>query len=78
MQNDFGIARSLEDGTFALQLAPQFAGIGDIAVVRDRDLSLVAVDGERLRVQQHRIAGGGIARVADGQIAGQAGDALPA
>ncbi len=29
---------------------------------------------KRLRVEQHRVAGRGIARVADGQIAGQTGD----
>ena len=51
----------------------QFGGIGDVAVVRDRDLALVAGHRERLRVEQHGIAGGGVARVADGQVAGQLG-----
>ena len=49
----------------------QFGGVGDVAVVRHRDLALVAGHRKRLRVQQHRVAGGGIARVADGQFARQ-------
>ena len=47
---DFGIARRLEDGPFALEFAPQFRGIGDVAVVRHRDAAFVAGDRERLRV----------------------------
>ena len=47
-------------------------GVGDVAVVRHRDAALVAGHGERLRVQQHGVPGGGIARVADGQLARQA------
>ena len=55
----------------ALQLGAQFGGVGDVAVVRHRDLALVAGHRKRLRVEQHRVAGGGVARVADGQLAGQ-------
>ena len=68
VQNHFGIARGLEDGAVAFQLAAQFGGVGDVAVVRHRDVALVAGHRKRLRVEQHRIAGGGIARVADGAI----------
>jgi hypothetical protein len=61
----------LEDGAAPLQLRAQFGGVGDVAVVRHRDAALVAGHRKRLRVQQHRVAGGGVARVADGQLAGQ-------
>ena len=54
-----------------LQIGAQFGGVGDVAVVRDRDLALVAGHRERLRVEQHGIAGGGVARVTDGELAGQ-------
>ena len=46
-------------------------GVHQVAVVRQRNLSLVALHADRLGVQQGRIAGGGIARVADGQRARQ-------
>ena len=71
VQHDFGIAGGLENGPVALEIAPQFRRIRDVAVVRHRDLSLIAGHRKRLRIQQHRIAGGGIARVPDGQFAGQ-------
>ena len=76
VQNDFGIAGRLKDGSFALQIAPQLRRVGDVAVVRHRDLSLVARHQERLRVEQYGIAGGGITRVADRHVAGQACDLL--
>ena len=53
----------------AFQFRAQFGGVGDVAVVRHRDAAFVARHRKRLRVQQHRIAGGRIARMADGQIA---------
>ena len=71
VQDDFGIAGGLEDGAAASQVAAQFGGVGDVAVVRHRHAALVAGHGEGLGVEQHGIAGGGIARVADGQFAGQ-------
>ena len=71
MQNDFGIARRLENGPARFQILPQFRGVRDIAVVRDRDPAFVAMHRERLRVALHRIAGGRITRVPDRQRAGQ-------
>src|SRR5579862_7194113 len=71
MENDFGIARSLEDGSVALQIIAQFGGIGDIAVMRHRKLSLIAGHGERLGVQKIGISGRRIASVPNGEIAGQ-------
>ncbi len=74
VQNHFGVAGCLKDGPFALQFAPQFARVGDVAVVRHRDLSLIAVHRKWLGVQKHRVAGGGVARVPDGMVARQARD----
>ena len=71
VEHDFGIAGRLEDGAAAAEVGAQFGGIGDVAVVRDGDLALVADHGERLGVEQHGVAGGGVAGVADGQVAGQ-------
>ena len=78
MQDHFGVAGSLEDGAFAFQIAPQFGGVGDVAVVRHRDLALIAGHRKRLGVQQHCVAGRRIARVPDGQLARQSCPALPA
>ncbi len=54
-----------------LKLAAPVGGIGKIAVVTERDLALVAVDQDGLRVQQRFVAGRGIPRVPDGQVAGK-------
>src|SRR5262249_33324593 len=64
VQNYFRVARSLEDGSFAFEVAAKFGGVSNVAVVRDRDFSLVASNRKRLRVHQNRIARGGVARVA--------------
>ena len=71
VQDHFGIAVGLKDGSFAFQFPAQFGGVGDVAVVRHRDAALVAVHREGLRVEHPAIAGGGVARVADGHFAGQ-------
>ena len=72
MQDHFGIAGSLEDRAFPLQFAAQFGRVGDVAVVRHRELALVAGHRERLGIEQNGIAGGRIAGVADGEVARQA------
>ena len=71
VDDDFGVAGGLEDGALLLQAGANFQRIGDVAVVRQRDLALVALHHDGLRVEQRRIAGGGVARVADGQRAGK-------
>ncbi len=50
VQNHFGVARGLEDRAVAFEFAAQFGSVRDIAVVRDRDFALVAIDRERLSV----------------------------
>ena len=41
MQDDFGIAGGLKDGAASFQILAQFGGVGDVAVVRDRDRPLL-------------------------------------
>jgi hypothetical protein len=50
MQDDLSIAGGLKDRPVALQIAAQFGGVGDIAVVRHRKLSLVAGHRKGLRI----------------------------
>ena len=71
MEDHFGVARCLENGPARFEIGAQFRGIGDVAVVRHRDPALVAMHRKRLGVALHRIAGGRIARMADGERAGQ-------
>src|SRR5436190_1667675 len=53
------------------EAAAPFGGVGQIAVVAERDFALVAIDHDGLCVEKSFIAGGGIARVTDGGAAGK-------
>ena len=59
-----------------LQPPAHFQRVRQIAIVTERKLSFIAIDHHGLRVHQRCIAGGGIARVADGGRARQALDHL--
>ena len=67
----FGVAVGLEDRPVADQPIADLVGVDDVAVVADADLAVHAVDDDRLRVGQLALAGGRVARVADGDMAGQ-------
>src|SRR5713101_392392 len=54
-----------------LELAAPLGGISEVAVVTQCDFALVAIDHDGLRVEQGFVAGGGVARVADGEATGQ-------
>src|SRR5882762_10343714 len=71
MDDDFGVAISLEDGAAMLELAAPVGCVGKIAVVADGDFALVAIDHDGLGVENGFVAGGGIAGVADGAGAGE-------
>ena len=71
MNDDFGVAVGLKDRAAMFELAAPLGGVGEVAVVAERDFALVAVDHDRLRVEQRFVSGGGVARVADGEIAGK-------
>ena len=68
VQDDFRVAGGLEDIAARFQFLADRRGIHQVAVVGKRHLALVAAHFQRLGVSQVRIAGGGIARVADGDV----------
>ena len=71
MHDDFAVRGRLEDRTLADELVPHFAGIHQIAVVTERQLSVRAVDDNRLRVDQTAFTGSRIPDVAHGGGAGE-------
>ena len=71
MQNDFAVGGGLENRTFALEFVPQYVGVNQIPVVRDRHLAAHAIDHERLRVFNRARAGRGITSVPDRAVAFQ-------
>src|SRR5579864_3026337 len=54
-----------------LELSAPLGGVSEVAVVAERDFALVAVDDDGLGVEQSLVAGGGVARVANGERAGK-------
>src|SRR5438552_1351286 len=76
VQDDLGVGRGLEDGAVALHLAAERLGVGQVAVVRDRDGSARRGSRDRLRVLQVRAARGRVADVADRGRPGQAPEPL--
>ena len=78
MQDDFGVGGGLHHGAVAHQFAPQGQAVGEIAVVADRKAAGIEFGEQRLDVAQDGRAGGGIADMADGGIAGEALDHLAA
>src|SRR5882724_7669005 len=71
MDDDFGVAVRLKNRAAMFQAAAPFGGVGEIAVVAERHLALVAIDHDGLGIEQSFVARGGIARVADGGGAGK-------
>src|SRR6267142_279544 len=71
MYDNFGVAVCLENRAAMFEFAAPLGGVGEIAVVAERDFSLVAVNHDGLRVEKGFIARGGIARVADGCATGE-------
>src|ERR1019366_3388545 len=71
MDNDLRINRRDKDGATSFQLVPKAAGVYQVAVVGDGQVSLGIFHGDRLGVAQLRGTGGGISNVADGGLAGK-------
>ncbi len=61
----------LEQAAAADQGAVQHMGVGQVAVMRDREAAELEIRVERLDVAKNGVAGGGVAVVADGDAAGQ-------
>ena len=71
LDDDFGIRCGLEVSAVALQPRAHIAQVHQVAVVRNRDQAFGGIHANGLRIQQCRVAGGGVAGVADGHGAGQ-------
>ena len=71
LDDDLGVGGGLEVGAVALQPRAHVAEVDQVAVVRDGDEALGGLDADGLRIQQRGVAGGRVARVADGHVAGQ-------
>ena len=65
VDDDLGVAGRLEDRAAAVERAAKLHGVGQIAVVRDREAAVVQLGEQRLHVAQRRLAGRRIADVAD-------------
>ena len=76
MQDHLGIGGRLHDRAIAHQLTAQRQAVGEIAVVADREAAGIEFGKQRLDVAQYRLAGGGVAHMADRHGAGQAVDDL--
>jgi hypothetical protein len=74
LDDDLGVGGGLEVGAVALQAGAHIAQVDQVAVVGDGDQPLGGVDADGLGVEQRRVAGGGVAGVADGHLAGQLGE----
>ena len=72
VQDHFRVAGSLENIAASFQFLAHGRGIHQVAVVRKRNLALVAAHFQRLGVSQVRIASSGVTRVADGMPSRQA------
>ena len=73
MDDDLGVAGRLEQAAAAHQLAAQLVGIGQVAVVADRQPAELEIGEERLDVAQRHLAGRRIAHMADRGMAASAG-----
>ena len=74
LHDDFGVGGGLEVSALALEARAQIAEVHEVAVMSDGDEALGGVDANGLGVEQCRVAGGGVARVADGHVAGKLGE----
>ena len=57
-----------------LEFAAPFGGVGQVAVVAQGDFAFIAIDHDGLGVEQGFVAGRGIARVTDRNIARKLGE----
>ena len=76
MDDDFGVAGRLEDGSSAHQLVAQGSGVRDIAVMGNGKPATCEIRIERLHVPQARATGGGVPNVPGGHHAGKFGDGI--
>jgi len=71
VNDDLGVARGLKQAAAPHQLAAQLVGIGQIAVVAERQPAELEIGEERLDVALERTAMGRVADMTDGAAARQ-------
>ena len=69
MDDDFGVTVGLEDGAAMFEFAAMLAGVGEISIVPESELALVAINHDGLRVEESFVASGRVTCVTDGEIA---------
>jgi hypothetical protein len=77
-EDNLAIHRGLKRDSLRLQFIAKLGGIGEIAVVRDRDLAALAVDRQRLGITNVGRTRGGIARMTDCHRSNQVMQHVPA
>ena len=65
VDEDLAVGGGLEQAAAADQGAMQRVGVGQVAVMRDREAAELEIGIQRLDIAQDRVAGGGVAVVAD-------------
>ncbi len=70
------VGRRLEDGALGDEVGAELHSIREVAVVREAERALPVSGEHRLRVREHRGTRGGVAGVADGDVARQPGHDL--
>ncbi|MEY9414719.1 hypothetical protein ABIF69_001161 [Bradyrhizobium japonicum] len=78
MQDHLGVGGRLHHRAVLHELAAQRQAVGEVAVVGDRKAAGIELGEQRLHVAKDGGAGGGVADMADGHVAGQAVDHLAA
>jgi len=78
MENDLGVGVGLKDRPVLFQLGTQLLRIDQVAVVGDGHRAVRGIGRDRLGIAQARGAGGGVAHMPDGTMAGEALETLAA
>src|SRR5215510_15946478 len=76
MKNRLRVAVRLKDGSLVDEVVAQFSGVDEVPVMADGDLSMRAIDEDRLRVRQFALAGGRVPHVPDGQLTAEVRERL--
>ena len=74
LDDDLGVGSGLKVSAIAFEAGTDVAEVDEVAVVGDGDEALGGVDADGLGVEESRVAGGGVAGVADGHGAGELGE----
>ncbi len=71
VQDDLAVTGRVKNGAVPLEFLAQLRGVGQVAVVSERDLSAPAIDQNRLCVPDGAFPGGGIAHVPQRRFPGE-------